>query len=341
MSDPSAETSPAELYDTLHDEITRVLVGNEGVVERMLYALLTNGHILLEGVPGIAKTLTAESFARASGLTFNRIQMTPDVLPADVTGTTIYREATGEFEVQRGPIFGNLIVADEINRATPKTQSALLEAMGEQQVTIENNTYRLPELFLVIATQNPIEMEGVYELPEAQRDRFQFKLQLSYPDTDAERTIIDRFDAEPNLNPASIEQVVTTDEIKSARHTVENVFIADPVKDYLLDIITATRENTETEIGASPRAALDLLNAAKAHAAVNDRSYVIPDDVKQLSNDVLAHRLVLSTDTELSDRTASDIIDTILETTDTPSANITQTSSDEFSGKSLWSDDQD
>lgn len=327
MSDTQADTSPAELYDTLHDEITRVLVGNETVVERILYALLTNGHILLEGVPGIAKTLTAESFARASGLTFNRIQMTPDVLPADVTGTTIYREATGEFEVQRGPVFGNIVVADEINRATPKTQSALLEAMGEQQVTIENNTYALPELFLVIATQNPLEMDGVYELPEAQRDRFQFKLQLSYPDTDEERAILDRFDAEPDLTPASIEQVVTKDEIKSARHNVEKTFVADPVKNYLLDIVTATRDNNETEIGASPRAALDLLDAAKGHAAVNDRSYVIPDDVKYLASDVLAHRLVLNTDAELSDRTAGDIIETVLDSVETPSGNIAHTPS--------------
>ncbi|WP_253739193.1 AAA family ATPase [Halohasta salina] len=325
MSDSSPDTSPEELYDTLYDEITRVIVGNEAVVERILYALLTNGHILLEGVPGIAKTLTAESFARASGLRFNRIQMTPDVLPADVTGTTIYREATGEFEVQRGPIFGNIVVADEINRATPKTQSALLEAMGEQQVTIENNTYALPDLFLVIATQNPIEMEGVYELPEAQRDRFQFKLQLSYPDTSDERTILDRFDAEPDLTPASIEQVVTTDEIKSARHAVEDTFVADPVKNYLLDIITATRDNNETEIGASPRATLDLLNAIKAHAAFNGRSYVIPDDVKHLAGDVLAHRLVLNTDAELSERTPTDIIETVLDTVETPSGNIAQT----------------
>jgi MoxR-like ATPase len=327
MSDTQADISPAELYDTLHDEITRVLVGNETVVERTLYALLTNGHILLEGVPGIAKTLTAESFARASGLTFNRIQMTPDVLPADVTGTTIYREATGDFEVQRGPIFGNIVVADEINRATPKTQSALLEAMGEQQVTIENSTYGLPELFLVIATQNPIEMEGVYELPEAQRDRFQFKLQLSYPNADDERAILDRFDADPDLTPASIEQVVTTSEIKSARHTVEDTFVADPVKNYLLDIVTATRDNTETEIGASPRAALDLLDATKAHAAVNGRSYVIPDDVKHLASDVLAHRLVLNTDAELSDRTAPDIIETVLDSVETPSGNIAHTPS--------------
>lgn len=325
MNDTSADTSPAELYDTLYDEVTRVLVGNEVVVERILYALLTNGHVLLEGVPGIAKTLTAEAFARASGLTFNRIQMTPDVLPADVTGTTIYREATGEFEVQRGPIFGNIIVTDEINRATPKTQSGLLEAMGEKQVTIENNTYELPELFLVIATQNPLEMEGVYELPEAQRDRFQFKLQLSYPDTEAERTIIDRFDAEPDLTPASIEKVVTTAEIKSASRAVDNTFVADPVKNYLLDVVVATRDSNETEIGASPRAALDLLDAVKAHAAVNGRSYVIPDDVKHLASDVLAHRLVLNTDAELSDRTANDIIETVLDTVDTPSGDIAQT----------------
>jgi MoxR-like ATPase len=322
MSNHPTDLSPTELYETLHSEITRVLVGNDVVVERLLYALLTGGHLLLEGVPGIAKTVTAESFARASGLSFNRIQMTPDVLPADVTGTTIYRDETGEFEVQYGPVFSNIVVADEINRATPKTQSALLEAMGERQVTIETETHALPEQFLVIATQNPLEMEGVYELPEAQRDRFQFKLRLDYPGPDAERTILDRFDAEPDLGPSAISQVVTPEVIAAARQTVRETYVAPAVKDYLLEIVIGTRNSDQTEIGASPRAALDLLHAAKARAAVAERDYVVPDDVKALAVDVLAHRLVLSTDAELGDVTTVNAVESVLEIVEPPSNDV-------------------
>jgi MoxR-like ATPase len=330
MSEEYDGMSPTELYETIHDEVTRVLVGNEVVVERLFLALLTGGHVLLEGVPGIAKTVTAESFARASGLSFNRIQMTPDVLPADVTGTTIYREATGEFEVQRGPVFANIVVADEINRATPKTQSALLEAMGEQQVTIETETHALPDPFLVIATQNPLEMEGVYELPEAQRDRFQFKIRVGYPGTEAEHTILDRFDSDPELGPATITQVIDAGDIASARQAVADTFVAQPVKDYLLEIITATRDSAQTEIGASPRAALDLLHAAKARAAVEGRRYVVPDDVKHLAVDVLAHRLVLSTDAELSETTTVDTVESVLDTIDAPSGDIAAAVPDEL-----------
>ena len=322
MSEESDGLTPAALYNKIEDEVTRVIVGNDVVVERLCLALLTGGHVLLEGVPGIAKTVTAESFARASGLSFNRIQMTPDVLPADVTGTTIYRDATGEFEVQRGPVFANIVVADEINRATPKTQSALLEAMGEQQVTIENETHALPDPFVVIATQNPLEMEGVYELPEAQRDRFQFKRRVEYPDRDVEHEILDRFDADPDLGPAAIQQVVEREDILAARQAVAETFVAQPVKDYLLEIVMGTRDSTQTEVGASPRAALDLLHASKARAAVEGREYVVPDDVKHLAVDVLAHRLVLSTDAELSDATRGDVVESVLESVDPPSGNV-------------------
>jgi len=339
MSESSSETTPPELYNTLNEEVSRVLVGNEDVVERLLFALLTGGHILLEGVPGIAKTVTAESFARTSGLSFNRIQMTPDVLPADITGTTIYRDATGEFETQRGPIFANIVVADEINRTTPKTQSALLEAMEEGQVTIENETLTLPKPFLVIATQNPLEMEGVYDLPEAQRDRFQFKLRLGYPDQDDERQILDRFDVEPDLGPSSIQQVVDDDDIAAAQAAVSEVFVAQTVKDYILNIVTATRESSQTEIGASPRAALDLLHASKARAAIAGREYVVPDDVKGLAVDVLAHRIVLSTDAELSDMTGVDAVETVLETVETPSGNVAESPPEDppETGSDIWS----
>jgi len=330
MSDDFPDVSPTQVAARLYEEMSQVVVGNDEVIERLLLSLLTGGHILLEGVPGIAKTVTAETFARTTGLSFSRIQMTPDVLPADVTGTTIYRDATGEFELQRGPIFANIVVADEINRATPKTQSALLEAMGEQQVTIEKETLQLPEPFLVIATQNPLEMEGVYELPEAQRDRFQFKLRVGYPDRDNERTILDRFDAAPQLGPSSTEQAVDHDELAAVRETVRAVFVAPPVKEYLLDIVAATRESPQTDIGASPRAALDLLHAAKALAAVDGRHYVVPDDIKQLAVDVLAHRLVLSTDAELSDLTNVDAVETVLETVEPPSGNIIESIPDEY-----------
>lgn len=322
MSDSPSEATPADVYDTLTAEVGRVLIGNDGVVGSLLLALLTGGHVLLEGVPGIAKTLTAESFARASGLSFNRIQMTPDVLPADITGTTIYRDETGEFETQRGPIFANIVVADEINRATPKTQSALLEAMQEGQVTIENETLALPEPFLIIATQNPLEMEGVYELPEAQRDRFQIKLRLEYPTTDDELAILDRFDDAPQLGPSDIETVVDPTTLEAAQTAVGDVFVARPVKEYILRLITATRDHAQTEIGASPRAALDLLNAAKARAALSGREYVIPDDIKHMGVDVLAHRIVLSTDAELSNTTGVDTIQAVLETVETPSGDL-------------------
>lgn len=312
-------TDPAAAYRDLEDEISRVLVGNEDVIERFTISLLTGGHALVEGVPGVAKTTAANAFAQAVGLEYTRIQMTPDILPADITGTHVYREATGEFELERGPVFSNLVVADEINRATPKTQSALLEAMQEGTVTIEGETLELPQPFMVIATQNPIEMEGTFELPEAQRDRFQFKLPVDLPERANERKIIDRFDADATLGPEDVSQVLSPEVILDLREMVRDVHVADPVKEYILDVVAAIRESTYVETGASPRASLAFLNAGKARAAIHGREYVIPDDVNALVEPVLGHRLVLSTDAGLSDLTVGEVLADALETVSTPS----------------------
>ena len=311
-------TDPDEIYTALRDEMGSVLIGKEDLVEGMTIALLTRGHVLLEGVPGVAKTTVARLFAEASGLAHNRIQLTPDVLPADITGTHIYRESQGEFELQRGPVFANLVVADEINRATPKTQSALLEAMQERQVTIDGETLALPEPFMLIATQNPIEMEGTFELPEAQRDRFQFKLMAELPNRDEGRELLDRFDADPTLGPDGIEQVVASEDLLDARETVRAVYVDDAVKEYVLDIVAATHDSPNVEYGASPRASLAFLNTAKARAAINGRDYVIPDDVKALIDPILVHRLVLSTDASLSDVSVADVLATIANETEPP-----------------------
>ena len=324
MTEPDPQTrdaaTPSAVYDALQSEMKRVLVGNDEPIEFLTIALLTRGHILLEGVPGVAKTTLATLFARATGLSYNRIQMTPDILPADITGTHVYREPTGEFELQRGPIFANLVIADEINRATPKTQSALLEAMQERHVTLEGETLPLPEPFIVVATQNPLEMEGVYDLPEAQRDRFTFKPTVGLPERDDEREIVDRFDADPRLDAGTVDQVVSVDELMAARKAVAAVHVAPPVKEYVLDLIGATRDHPDVSHGASPRATLAFLNGAKARAAIQGREYAIPDDVKALATPILAHRLVLSTGAELSDVAAADVVTDILADVEPPGA---------------------
>ena len=312
-------TDPAAVYETIKEEVETVLIGNEHVIEQLAIALFTDGHVLLEGVPGVAKTTMAQSFARATGLEYSRMQMTPDILPADVTGTNIYRESTGEFEIQRGPVFANVVLADEINRATPKTQSALLEAMQEGQVTIEGNELALPSPFMLIATQNPIEMDGTFELPEAQRDRFQLKVRVSIPERDQERELLAQFDDRPDTGPSDISAVVTDEQIADVRDTVANVHVSEPIMEYILDVLTALRESTDVVHGGSPRASLALLNASKARAAIHRRDYVIPDDVKALAEPVLAHRLVLSTDAELSDLTPIDVVDRIVGEVEPPS----------------------
>jgi len=314
----NGSTDPQALYSAVADEVSSVLIGNEEVIEGLTISLLTRGHVLLEGVPGVAKTTIANLFATATGLDFSRIQMTPDLLPADVTGTNVYREQTGEFELQRGPIFTNLVVADEINRATPKTQSAFLEAMQEGSVTIEGKTLSLPSVFMLIATQNPIEMEGTHGLPEAQRDRFQLKLTVELPNEDSEIALMDRFDGTPELGPADVSAVVSEDDIVAARETVTQVYVDDSIKSYIRDIVAATRESSALEHGASPRATLLFMQTAKARAAIHDRDYVITDDVKALAQPVLAHRISLSADAELSGRSPQEIIADIIGTVATP-----------------------
>jgi MoxR-like ATPase len=304
-------SDPAGTFEAIRDEVSTVLIGNEDAVERLTISLLTGGHVLVEGVPGVAKTTAANLFARVSGLEYTRIQMTPDILPADITGTKIYREHAGEFDLQEGPVFSNVVVADEINRATPKTQSALLEAMQETRVTIEGETLELPEPFMVIATQNPIEMEGTFSLPEAQRDRFQFKLVVEIPGRDDERELLDRFDAEPGLGPSSVSEVVSKQDLRVARDYIEGIYVADSVKEYVLDLVAATREHGDTAHGASPRASLTFLNTAKAKAALEGREYVIPDDVKGLGLPILRHRLVLNTQAELGDVSTTDVVEEV------------------------------
>jgi MoxR-like ATPase len=312
-------TDPASLYEGVQAEMSSVLIGNEDLIERITIALLTRGHVLLEGVPGTAKTTMANLFAEVSGLEYSRIQMTPDILPADITGTQVYRENTGEFELQRGPVFANVVVADEINRATPKTQSALLEAMQEDHVTIEGATLDLPIPFMVIATQNPIEMEGTFELPEAQRDRFQFKLTVDVPDREEESQLLSRFDEEPTLDASSVEQVVAGSDILDARDAVADVYVDEQVREYIIDIVAESRSHPDVEHGGSPRASLAFLDGTKARAAIHGRTYVIPDDVKALAEPILAHRLVLNADAELGDVSPSAIVDEIVAGVEPPS----------------------
>lgn len=315
----------ATLYERIREEIGHVVVGNEAAIEELTVAMLIRGHVLLEGVPGVAKTTLASCFARVTGLEYRRIQMTPDILPADITGTHVYREATGEFELHRGPVFANVVVADEINRATPKTQSALLEAMQERTVTIGGDTLALPEPFLVIATQNPIEMEGVFELPEAQRDRFRLKLSIDLPERDDERALLDQFDVDPELGPTEIGQTVEPADVVAAREEVAAVHVAEPVKEYILDIVAATREHEDVRHGASPRGSLTLLDGAKARAAITGRDYAIPDDVKGLAESVLVHRLVLGTEAELGGVSPTDVVADVLGSVDAPSAEVVAT----------------
>lgn len=315
------------VHDALRDAVEPVLIGNRDVVEGLTVALLTRGHVLLEGVPGVAKTTIAELLAATTGLEYNRIQMTPDILPADITGTHIYRETTGEFSLQKGPIFANLVVADEINRATPKTQSALLEAMQEEAVTIEGETIALPTPFMVVATQNPIEMEGTHPLPEAQRDRFAFKFTIDLPDEGEELELLDRFDDTPDLGPDDVSQVVSKADIGDAREEVAAVHVEQAVKQYIRDLVAASREHTDVAHGGSPRASLTLLNGAKARAAIDGRDYVIPDDLKQLAEPALVHRLVLSTDAELADVTAAAVVDEILTEVSAPSSSDAEAAS--------------
>ena len=310
----------SELVKKIREEVGKVIVGQERLIDRLILALITDGHILLEGVPGLAKTLSVNTLAKALGLDFKRISFTPDLLPADVVGTLVYSPKTGEFTPKKGPVFTNLLLADEINRAPAKVQSALLESMQERQVTIGDETYRLPAPFLVLATQNPIEQEGTYPLPEAQVDRFMFKCLVETPSKSDERRIMERF-AQGAKAPEA-QTVATTEAIASLRDTLKEVYCDEKVGDYILDIVFATREpenvkgleslKEQIQVGASPRATLALNKAARANALVNGRAYATPQDVKAVVYDVLRHRILLTYEAEAENITSDKIIDKIL-----------------------------
>lgn len=309
----------------LLNEIRKVIVGQDYMVERILIGLLADGHILIEGVPGLAKTLTVSTIAQALKVDFKRIQFTPDLLPADITGTLIYNQKTAEFTPKKGPIFANFILADEINRAPSKVQSALLEAMQEKQVTLGDETHILPKPFLVMATQNPLEQEGTYPLPEAQLDRFMLKLKVLYPSKNEEKEILRRM---VNTLNVSISPIFNPDDIIKMRQEVEAIYMDEKLYDYIVDIVFATRTpglyrnlkplENYIEFGASPRASICLAKAAKAHAYLQNRNYVIPDDIKAISKDVLRHRIILSYEAEAEQYDSDMIISKIFDEVEVP-----------------------
>jgi MoxR-like ATPase len=310
--------------DTLVNEVGKVIVGQSYMLERILIGLLTGGHVLLEGVPGLAKTLTVRTLCASIDAKFARVQFTPDLLPADLVGTVIYNHQKGEFTSKLGPIFANLVLADEINRAPAKVQSALLEAMQERQVTIGDKTYALPDPFVVMATQNPIEQEGTYRLPEAQVDRFMLMVKVGYPSRAEERQIIDRT---TGLIEAHASKVVDPEQLVAARRVVRDVYMDDRVKDYIVDVVFATREPSKKgmkdmatliEYGASPRASIALALAARAHAFLRHRGYVTPEDVKAIGPDVLRHRVVLTYEAEAEEVTSEQIVRRVFEVVEVP-----------------------
>ena len=314
----------ARFVRVLDTEIRKAIIGQDRLVERALVALLADGHILLEGVPGLAKTLLVKTIGQAIQAGFSRIQFTPDLLPADLIGTRIYNPRTGEFSVQKGPVFSNLILADEVNRAPAKVQSALLEAMQEKQVTIGNETFQLDAPFLVLATQNPIEQEGTYPLPEAQVDRFMLKVIVDYPERSEEREIINRMTSGA---PIDVQPVVDSKYILSAREIVRQVYVDEKIKDYVLDLVVATRDPVAAGLndlgnlisfGASPRAGIFLIAAARAYAFIKGRGYVVPEDIKQLAPDILRHRIITTFEAEAQDVTSEQIARRILESVEVP-----------------------
>ncbi len=315
----------AFVRDVLH-EVEKVIVGQRHMVERVLLGMLTGGHVLLEGVPGLAKTLTVNTIASTMQAQFQRIQFTPDLLPADLIGTPIYNPKTGDFTTKKGPIFANIVLADEINRAPAKVQSALLEAMQERQVTIGDTTYTLPRPFLVMATQNPIDQEGTYPLPEAQVDRFMMLVKVGYPTKDEERQIIAR-QLDPGMS--DVRAIITPETISSARKVISDIYVDDRVKEYILDIVFATREPENysglgadwrrfVEVGASPRASIWLARAARAYAFMNGRHAVLPEDVKAVAPDILRHRIIPTYEAEAEEKSSDDLVTDVLEVVEIP-----------------------
>ena len=324
MTSRALPAAAAELPAKVKKEVGKRIVGQEAMVDRMLIGLLTGGHILLEGVPGLAKTLAVRSVAEVIRTKFQRIQFTPDLLPADIIGTMVFDQKTSEFYPRRGPLFANLILADEINRAPAKVQSALLEAMQEHQVTIGGETHELEEPFLVLATQNPIEQEGTYPLPEAQLDRFMLKIRVGYPSREEEKEILWRMSGN---RPIALQVVAEPSEILSMRQAIAELYMDQKLVDYVVDVVRSTREPQSVGLhevrpliayGASPRATIYLARAARAHAFLQGRAYVVPEDVKAMAPDVLRHRVLLTFEAEAEDVSSDDVIDKILEAVDIP-----------------------
>lgn len=311
--------------EKLRSEIKKVIVGQEYLIERLLIGLLANGHILIEAVPGLAKTLSVNTLSRLIDTKFQRLQFTPDLLPADLLGTLVYNPKTGEFTIKKGPLFANIILADEINRAPAKVQSALLEAMQERQITIGETTFKLDDPFLVFATQNPIEQEGTYPLPEAQVDRFMLKINITYPNPEEELAILNRMaftDKKIEVTP-----VISPKDIIEARHIVDEVYIDDKIKKYIVDIVYATRKPKDYKLddltnlikyGASPRASIYLTTTSKAYAFIQQRGYVLPEDIKAIGTDVLRHRIIVSYEAEAQGKTSEDIIKRIFDEVQVP-----------------------
>ena len=306
--------------DVLVENVERVIIGKRDVIELVTVGLLAQGHILIEDVPGVGKTMLARALSRSLGCTFRRIQFTPDMLPSDVTGVSIFNQKTREFEFRPGPIMAQVVLTDEINRATPKTQAALLEAMQELQVTVDGVTYQLPRPFLVLATQNPIEYEGTFPLPEAQLDRFLIRIRLGYPDQHDEVAILD---SQQYTHPLTqIEQVVDVEALKTAQEKLKDVYVDPLVKRYIVEIITQTRRHPDIYLGASPRGSLALYRTGQARSAIQGRDYVLPDDIKALATPTLAHRLIISPSARLRDVTGETVMREILSTVPVPGARV-------------------
>ena len=303
----------------LMEEISKVIVGQKQTIRLMVAGLFAGGHVLIEGVPGIAKTLAARMMAKALGLQFSRIQFTPDLMPGDLTGSSVYHPETGKFEFHKGPMFTNLLLADEINRSPAKTQSALFEVMEESSITVDGVTYGIPQPFMVVATQNPIEMEGTYNLPEAQLDRFMIRLKMGYPEMEEEAFILHRFKEDfYGSGIGEVRQCLKKEEILGLRSQVQKIFISDELVGYIAAIVTATRQNKNLILGASPRASLGLLRMAKAVAGMSGRDYVIPEDVQDVVHAVLCHRLLLDPERELSGVTADLVLNEIIQSVPVP-----------------------
>jgi MoxR-like ATPase len=304
-------TQVREIADRVRENVARVIVGREDVIDLALVAMLCQGHVLIEDVPGIGKTMMAKALARSIGCSFKRIQFTPDLMPSDVTGINFFNQKSGEFEFRAGPLLANIVLADEINRATPRTQSALLEAMEEHQVTVDGDTVALPAPFIVLATQNPIELEGTFPLPEAQLDRFLLRLRMGYPDEREEDAILQRFEAQSPLE--GLQPVVDAGELTRIAAALPSVRCEASVRGYITKVARSTRDHAAVELGASPRASLALFRAARAYAAIRGRDYILPDDVKQLAVPVLAHRLTLSSQSRLRGRDAESLVRELLD----------------------------